>query len=66
MWAKYPLATMVDTEMHGANSAYADRAKALKSNLNPTVTARSRPTTAYRSSFATTLLAGLHTRSRAR
>jgi intracellular sulfur oxidation DsrE/DsrF family protein len=36
MWAKYPLATMVDSEMHGANSAYADRAKALKSNLNAT------------------------------
>jgi len=34
MWEKYPIATLTDTEMHGASSPYAERAKALKTNLS--------------------------------
>jgi hypothetical protein len=34
MWAKYPIGTLADTEMHGSNSPYADRWKTLKTNLN--------------------------------
>jgi intracellular sulfur oxidation DsrE/DsrF family protein len=34
MWEKYPLATLSDTEMHGAASPFADRAKTLRTNLN--------------------------------